>query len=267
MTTTFEFVREQLVAAGRAGISQADLFVALRQATIERRSGGTYESFHKMFHVLVRLGFVERMVKTAPGITKYGGLAGVLADKTFYRITREGRQAPESVWRNPYVANYPQYEDKSRYYTPTGRPRGRPRAERRRRRARALVEGVSIVAVPEVPEARPEPVRERRRRLRIPVAQQVESDLPALRESIEALRVSRSLAEVSTVRNVMVRLFDRVVDALVGAEGEERERLNALVARLERAPEGFDDVEAGIQWRNEVTFQRGIETLLLCCPE
>ena len=207
------------------------------------------------------------MSKTAPSTTKYGGLADVLVDKTFYRITRDGRQAPESVWRNPYVANYPQYEDKSRYYTPTGRPRGRPRVERRRRRARVLVEEMPIVEVSEAPEARPEPVRERRRRLRIPVSQQIENELPVLRERIEALRVSRDLSEVDALETTMLRLFDRAIDTLDEASGEERERLNSLVTRLETAPEGFDDVQAGIKRRNEVTLQRGIETLLLCCPQ
>ena len=263
MTTTFEFVREQLVAAGRQGVSQADLFVALRQATIARRRKGTYSSFNQRFHTLIRLGLVERMKKTAPGFTKYSNLPDILSDKTFYRITREGREAPISVWVNPFVANYPEYEDKSKYYMPTGRSRGRPRAERVRRRR---VERRERAAIPEARPVVAEPVRERRRRLRIPVSQQIESELPALRERIEALRASRDLAEVGDLEQVMVRLFDRAVDALEQASGEERERLSVLASRLETAPEGWDDVRAGIRRGNEVTLQRGIETLLLCCP-
>ena len=264
MPTTFEFVREQLITAGRKGVSQADLFIAVRQSPDVRRNKGTYSSFNKMFHTLVRLGFVERMKKTEKSTTKYGLLKDVLSDRTFYRITDDGKEAAESVWINPYVANYPDYEDKSKYYTPTGRARGRPRAERRQRRARAPRERRPIA---EVPEVLPEPVRERRRRLRIPVSRQIESELPALRESIEALRASKDLSQADTVEATMLRLFDRAIDAVEGASGEERERLRSLVVRLETSPEGFDDVRAGIMRRNEVTFQRGIETLLLCCPE
>lgn len=262
MTTTFEFVRAQLVTAGRTGVSQADLFVALRQATIERRRKGTYASFHTLFFVLVRLGWVERMVKTAPATTKYGGLLDILADKTFYRLTRDGRQAPEEAWRNPYVANYPEYKDKSKYYTPTGRPRGRPRVERRRRRARAPVEQVERITTEEAAEARPEPVRERKRRLRISVSRQIESELPALRESVKGLRVSRNLVEADVLEKSIDEMADRVIDALDTASGEEGRRLDDLLGRLRDTPEDLDDIRAGIARRNEVTLQRGIETLL-----
>ena len=211
------------------------------------------------------------MSRTAPATTKYGGLVDVLADKTFYRITSDGRQASEDAWRNPYTVNYPEYKHKGKYYTPTGRPRGRPRVERGRRRRvervgaeREVTEVLAEMARPA--EARPEPVRERKRRLRIPVSQQIESELPALRERIVALRVSRDLAEVDALEATMLRLFDRAIDAVDEASGEERERLSSIVRRLETAPEGYDDVRAGIKRRNEVTLQRGIETLLLCCP-
>lgn len=262
MVTVFEFVRTRLLEAGDEGTPQSDLFRAIRASDdIDRRSRGTYASFSMAFQTLKRLNWVEATGVEEPSTT-VTGIVGMLRPRVFYRLTQTGRDVPPPDWENPYTIRYPQFLDKSRYYVPTGRPRGRPRQPRRVELTPIpLVERPEVIIVP--PEDVILPGEPLRRRMRIPMSTVIERRLRDLRPSVESLRDDPT--NLDNIEADLLSIFDEAADAVDRTRGEERERVEALAQRLERAAEGFDRMRLGLATNNRVTYLEALEIVLACC--
>ena len=137
MLTTFEWLREELVAAGDSGVCLADLHSKRKEHWEElelRQVTGTYNSFAISFAVLIRLAWVELTGVEEPSYIQKSYAEA--PPRKYYRLTPEGLSAPLTDWYRPIVAlmlkypeRYPAAEDRhyKRKYIPTGRPLGRPR--------------------------------------------------------------------------------------------------------------------------------------------
>lgn len=269
MATTFEFIRERLLEAGRSGMSPADLLkeVRLPSSQVAGRRRGTYNSFMRAFHTLKQLGWVELMRKTEPSFQRGVETSGVLANKAFYRITKAGRDASPDDWANPLRTRFPQFwgrEYRARYYFRTGRPRGRPRRPRRAvvERPPAVVE-IPPVVVEERPPAVVEgrPPRERRV-IRFPTSQRVYAQLAQLLPRVEELRETRDMMRLATLSGGFGLLVDQVTAALRTARGDERVRLEELDALLVRVSNALADMEEAV---TPAQYREAWERLVECC--
>lgn len=265
MATTFEFVRVRLVEVSRSGVSVADLLKQIRTADVARRNG-VYDSFRRYFHVLVKLGWVTRMSKSAPSFQRGVDESGILSDKGFYRLTQKGRDASDDDWKAPRKVLYPEYAESGawrKWYIPTGKPRGRPKVKKVRRERR-----IAEVVTPEVAQreivVRERP-RERRRVIRLTPSQSINNKLQELLPRIDAVAESRDAVEIDSLEQELEQLFDRTLNAIESATGDEAKSLERTAQRLERASDGFTDMRSGIRVSNEVTFRRGFELVRTCC--
>lgn len=265
MPTTFEVVRSLLTEAGAEGLPQSDLLSRLRDdPRVENRRDGTYSSFVKMFHTLKMLGWVERTGQEAPSTTNDANVVGVLEPRVWYRLTATGRSADPNDWVNPYVVLYPQSADKSRYYTPTGRPRGRPPQPRRVDVTPIpLVDRQEVIVVPQEDVTVIPPAETGRRRMRIPVSTLIERQLRDMLPRVETLRENAD--DLDAVERDLLAIFDEAADALERVSGSERQRVEAFAQRLERASEGFERMRLGLATDNRLTYLEGLETVLGCC--
>lgn len=125
-----EWIREQLVEAGSAGVTVADLHKMRKDDQRVGYRTGTYNSFARYFHWFKQLGFVEP-VRTEASHAKGTDLESLERPRHYYRISAKGRRALVDKWRDPifthlglepYLGRCKPY----RVYKPTGKPRGRP---------------------------------------------------------------------------------------------------------------------------------------------
>ena len=295
-----EFIRDQLWESPR-GLSQADLFIALREQPFYGRM--KYHSFNRWFHMLKQLGYVRRLKRRARSRQKYTRALGVLVeDKTFYSLTEEGREADDSDWRNPAAALYPRESGYwQRYYRPTGRPRGRPaltleeRRERRERRritevrtplqmvVREISPGVVEVVSPEPTEPiEPiettravvlprEPVREPARIVRMTVADRMRARLRTVGAELGKYREqAMTVAELKIISNTLNEIEDTISEAVEKAEDRKEkpvwlDDLRKMGDRVENTIGYLADIAEALKTRNRADYLRALEELMGCC--
>jgi hypothetical protein len=129
-------VRQAFIEAGDKGLVIADLFSDWRRW----KTHATYNSFARYCWLLKKLGFIEPTTKTEVAWSATGwGENPKLHDRTYFRITPEGKSALDRDWSNPMRTfynrvygsdeawtNYIREWKRSHPYKPTGKPRGRP---------------------------------------------------------------------------------------------------------------------------------------------
>jgi len=283
MPTTFEWVRERLIAEGPRGMCCADVLKEIREAPVPR-TGGTYHSFSRSFWCLVQLGYVERTGEIRPAYQRgvEPPVPGIMAYGVFYSISETGINTDPDNWVNPYKTLYPEIANRPpgfwmQYYKPTGRPRGRPRIERVRRRRRAQPEEVS----PRPPITAPgfiEPVLEPRaivpvapgegrRVIRVSPSAILQGKLDALRPQVDALQ--RDASGITELESEFGRILDEALEILepespkeVGDPGyvppppgrepgrrvfqDELIKVEAIAEKVENASRGFETMRQGL---------------------
>ncbi|MDP2662076.1 MAG: hypothetical protein Q8R28_15230 [Dehalococcoidia bacterium] len=255
MPNTFEVVRERLLEVGDQGVNQTDLHRALREQNI---GSGTYESFRRYFWYLVRLGWVERIERTEPASLRTNAPSDVLSPRTFYVLTRAGRDAPPDLWGNPQRVLYPSYAEPGRWrqwYTPTGRPRGRPRR-------RPVTPPPGAVVIPEMP---PTVVPSGRLRRLLRTSEQARFALRTLLPQVNRLEREMDAALLEDLVVALRDIGDMVEDGLDTARGAERDALVSLQQRLLQAEEGIVVMEGAIPRQDWEAWGRGLAVLRQCC--
>ncbi len=69
-----------------------------------KQSASRYHSFNRYFHYLKQLGWVERTGEECPSYIKQRYAEA--PSRTYYRLTKEGIEASEESWNNPWAALY-----------------------------------------------------------------------------------------------------------------------------------------------------------------
>lgn len=102
-----EIERDRLITKG-ASMASIDL-VSLTDKNLKRfpyrTTGARYHSFVMYFSTLIKLGWVE-----LTGIEELSILQERFPNapgRSYYRLSEEGRAAPDSAWANPFKARYP----------------------------------------------------------------------------------------------------------------------------------------------------------------
>ena len=106
------------------------------------------------------------------------------------------------------------------------------------------------------------PVRPRRRRT---LADRMEEEAQAFSPRIEALRVQPDPQELARLEEEMLGFFDRVLDQVERARGENRQRLLALAQRFERAAAGFERARTSLAEGRTQDYLAALDLLAQCC--
>lgn len=122
-------VREVLIEADGKGIVIANLFSDWRKW----KTHATYNSFARYFWLIKKLGFVEEAATP-----REPGPKPELEERRYFKITVEGRRAPDYQWSNPMRTYYDSVYGEGAWneymarwreahpYQSTGGKRGRP---------------------------------------------------------------------------------------------------------------------------------------------
>lgn len=102
-----EIERDRLIAKGAtyASVDFEGLIEKYRRHFPYRTTGPRYHSFVMYFSTLIKLGWVELTGVEEPSILQERFLNAPA--RAYYRLTEEGRAAPDSAWANPFKARYP----------------------------------------------------------------------------------------------------------------------------------------------------------------
>lgn len=101
---------------------------------------------------------------------------------------------------------------------------------------------------------------------RRPVAERMEEEVQAFRLRITGLRTSPDPKELARLEKDMLDFSDRVVDRIELTSGEERQRLQALGERFERAAEGFAKASSALVRGRTQDYLTALDLLAECCP-
>jgi hypothetical protein len=142
MPTVAQWIRERLIEAEPRGCVCSDLHKERKQDPEPVYFGGTYDSFHKLWGVLYRLGWIEKTgeeeVSFIKGTTIEFSRKGSIKEipegnvpRIYFRITPKGLSIAD--WGDPIAIKYPHftgykrckpYRKKKKGLRPVGRPRG-----------------------------------------------------------------------------------------------------------------------------------------------
>lgn len=242
------FVKQKLLEAGRRGTTASDLYrLSLQEPSRMRKVGSTYSSFSRFFHWFKALKFVELTGREEVSVQRGATDGGVLlAPRRYYRITAKGRRAPDEAWADPIGAVHPQWK-------------GRLRREKYRRKAPK-----------KVPRKAPPPTKAPPRIKAPPrelLSMRLRREAATLRPAIEVLKERFDAKGVAAVEEALTKLFDRAVDALERASGEERKKIESFAKLQEQAFEGFEAVRRGLARKDRTAYLAGLAMVETCCPE